>query len=123
MNAQAKLQRRMMENKRINDENKALVRRIYDRKSNLLRSDFDKDFKESRQYTKVRQQFRPQKSDFLIALASKQTGQSTSIGEIKLPKIDQNAMKRSQINKSQAGIGSTERAKNDEKPETFRREE
>ena len=35
MNAQAKLQRRMIENKRINEENKALVRRIYDRKSNL----------------------------------------------------------------------------------------
>ena len=35
MNANAKLQRRKLENRRINEENKALVRRIYDRKSNL----------------------------------------------------------------------------------------
>lgn len=70
MNAQSKLMRRKLENKKIQQENQALVRRIYERKSELDKRQFDNQYKEHRQYSKMRNCYKPSK-EILPPLTSK----------------------------------------------------
>ena len=59
MNAKSKLMRKKLDDKRIHEENQALVRRIYDRKSAFSKMNMDNDYAQSRYYSQIRQNFRP----------------------------------------------------------------
>ena len=88
MNMKARQNERRREHKEINKENEALVRRLYDKKSELSKKKMLLEYKQSRNYSSLRTCFKPDLGISPLPQTLAERKGKRNDGGLKLPSID-----------------------------------